>query len=159
MAPTHCHHWHDLTEDERRAIEDSSDYSIISVIDGLNNKEKQIIYNCIGFDLSKGKEYNILQKRWLEKEREYLAWNTQRHPREVSDIELIKDMNERGTPCRYRLFYTAKRYLEGKFDAFNVNLDNASTQALDTVTDFFEDIREAYNYNPLDNQTIFPKAV
>ena len=141
MAPENCQHWHDLSEAEKRVIHDSRDYSIISIIDGMTAEERLKIYDSIAPNLQAG--YNGLQKEWISDSRRELAWRKGKDVSEVSDKELVEDMERTGMRERYRLYWAGRKWLEGIFDSFSIS-NRASMESLELLTDYFMDLAQAY---------------
>lgn len=139
MAPENCHWWHELTQDERNLISDSFDCPIISIIDGMPREVQERVYYVIAPNPNLSREYNNLQGQWVRKEKELLE---QRLGNLSNDSPLVTDMFERGMPFRYRLFWAAKRWLEGEYDAFGINT-RATAEQVELLKNYFQDIKVA----------------
>ncbi len=145
MATAKIHHWHELTEQEKVPIKETSDtpnldYPIISVIDGLSRDEQKRIYDCLAADPLRCKDYNALQKRWLRKEKEYLALRRNQHPDQIPDSELVNDMEEMRTCYRYKLYYLGRKIAEDKLTLVMTRFTKDSLDTLRLITEFIDDI-------------------
>lgn len=103
-------HWHNLTDEEKRAIRDPNDYPILSIVDGFSPEERRRIYGSIKFkDLA---HYKAEEIPWLRDFIHYLVENRKKKDLDVSIDTINKiffdEMNQDGIHERFRLYYAAK---------------------------------------------------
>lgn len=125
-------HWHELTDEERKAIHDTKDYPIISVIDGLPVDVLKEIYFSLGFVKSEFEtDYKKEEINWI-RDNEYY-WEENNHRSHRGDPQYIKDFFDSHLCERFRLYYAARH--PGRF------LNNFN----DSVKLFLSEIYDATN--------------
>lgn len=130
-------HWHELTEEETKLIKDQGDCPIISMIDGLSNKEKEEIYHCIKIKQEYFNDFMIKQKKWLA-DREFfidldLRENHLEDTHEVIEKIITQEMlQDKGQNIRFKIYYavTCREKIGTPYDS---KLENFFNEVDETI--------------------------
>jgi hypothetical protein len=109
---TKTKYWHELTEEEKKAIHNPDNYPIISIIKGIPRETKEKIYHelCDVPSLVK-KKYEHEQIKWLNDAGQYL-WENEFHKDKTIDVQktglFVNEILHSPIRIEYRLYYVAK---------------------------------------------------
>ena len=122
-----------LTSEQRVALKDHVPAEVASVVFGLTDPQRDLIYGTLGF--RNFSAYNRDQRVWKNDCEWYLGFKLHRHPNE---LEIAEDMLSNGNHQRYRLCHLAMHPEQTDIRP------SATQEGLELAERFFETIREVY---------------
>lgn len=123
--------WHELSEDERKAIRNPTDCPIISVIDGLSSEDRKQIYNSIKIKSDYYPDFAETQKQWVEDLCWYMGQKLQKDVKNCQ--EFLEEINGPFHE-RFRLYYAAK-------NPANIEIIKVNRRALEFLLEVDEVIK------------------
>lgn len=106
--PSNYFPWHDLSDEEKKAIHDKHDFSLISIIDGILDKDRNEIYKNIKIKEDFFHHYMTEEREWIEDCAWYLGQKKESDIKNNPEFyeEIIKNAE------RFRLYFAVKYYSE-----------------------------------------------
>jgi len=130
--------WHELSEEERKAVRNPTDCPIISVIDGLSPEDRGQIYNSIKVKPNYYIDFAKTQKAWMEDLCWYMGQKLKKDVRNCK--EFLEEING-AFHERFRLYYAAK-------NPNNIEIIKVNQKTLEFLLEVEEVIKIK---NPTDN--------
>jgi hypothetical protein len=98
--------WHNPTIEEIKAIHNPADIPVISVVDGLTNEDRKLIYDSLEIKPEYKSDFTNVQTLWLSDFKNYWGKNHKIEPDGCE--EFGNDLVNSHEYERFRLYYAAK---------------------------------------------------
>lgn len=98
--------WHTPTAEEIKAIRDPADIPIISVVDGINDQDRKLIYDSLEIKEEYKSDFMKVQTLWLSDFKNY--WGKNHHKEPDGCEEFGNDLVNSHEYERFRLYYAGK---------------------------------------------------